>query len=1045
MNLAEFSVKNSLLVNLISFFIFFFGLLSTFQIRREAFPDVSFDIVSIQTVYRGAPPEDVEKLVTIPIEKELKSVSGVKEMNSSSEEGISIIGIIIDPREKDKKKVVNDIHRAVDRVEGLPEESDEPLVEEMTTKEMPIIEISLSGDYPESQIRQYAEKLEGRLLDLTDVAAVNRMGWRERQIWVEVDPEKMRDFHVSLDEIILALRARNVTVPGGHLQNSETEFSIRITGEFNTPQEVEGVVIRANDSGYGLKVKDVANVKDTFEDENRIAKINGHRALVMVVIKRELADAINVTDQVKHVVNEFRIELPQGLEITLTNDFSYYVKRRLNVLKSNGLQGFILVVLILFLFLDPVPAIATALGIPFALFSTFAIMNFLGLSINLITMLGLIIVLGMLVDDGIVVSENVYRHIEQGLPAKQAAILGTSEVISPIMGSIITTWAAFFPMLFMKDLIGKFIHSIPIIIIIALAASIVEAFVVLPSHSADWGGRSLRKNFSRKIKTSQDHSWFQRIVNGYTFILRKAIHHRYLVFIGMIFSFLLAIYLALFHMKIILFTGEGMERFYIRAEAKKGTSLQKMNELIVRVEDLVAGLPKEDMDSFRTYLGSIDSEGRFDPEARRGTHLGQITVFLTPLQQRKRSPEEMINSLRPQLEKIEGFEKLYFFKPREGPPVGRPVAVGIRGKDYNVLQEIAEKFRSALQEIPGVSDISVGYEYGKKQLRVIVDEEKAQKYDLTMAQIALTVRDALKGGVATTIKPSQAEEGIDVLVRFPENLRTDVKVFDKIYVANTGGSLIPLSSVARIEEIDGIYQINHLDGKRVIMIAAEVDNKQATSFRVNQLLQNKFQDIPKEYLGSSIIFKGEYEEQKQSFQNITISFLLVLFFIFIILAHEFKSLIQPLLIMLTIPFGFTGVIYTFFLHGKPLSFFALLGIVGLAGVVVNASIILVDFINRLRNQGMDLTDSLIEAGRIRLRPILMTSTTTMGGLVSVAYGIGGGDPFLKPMALAIFWGLFFSTTSTLFVIPCVYGIIDDLTLKIFPHSLVKRNEEQIPR
>ena len=1036
MKFAEFSVKNALFVNLISLFIFIWGVVSIFSLRREAFPQVSFDVVTVRTTFRAAPPEDVEKLVTIPLEKEIKTVSDVKEINSSSDEGLSTIGITIQPDARDKDKVVTDIQRAVDRVKDLPADADDPLVTEITTKETPIIEISLSGDMPEYERRQYAESLEDQLLDIPQVASVQRIGWRDREFQVELNPDKLKEYHVSMAEVMEALKTRNITVPGGQLTMPSVEFNIRTTAEFTTPQEIDEVVIRANDAGNWLKIRDVGKTVDTFEDETRIAKVNGRRTLAMVVVKRELADAITTVDKVRKVAAEFKRKLPVGVEIAFTNDFSYYVKRRLNVLTSNGILGFFLVVIILFLFLDPIPAFMTAAGIPFALLVTFGVMNFLGMSLNLITMLGLIIVLGMLVDDGIIVSENIFRHLENGVPLKDAVIRGTSEVISPIVGSIITTWAAFFPLLFMKDIIGKFIQSIPLVVIIALAASMLEAFVVLPSHLYEFI-KNFNKGSSFKKSSVRERPWLRKFIAFYTDILKKALNNRYKVFWGTMIVFALTIYVAAFHMKVILFTGEGIERFFIRAEAKMGTPLEKMDELIKPVEDLVGAMPKAELDSYRTYLGSIETESAFDPRAKRGTHLGQVSVFLTPLQKRHRMPKEIIASLRSGLDKIPGFEKLYFFSPREGPPVGMPVSIGIKGEDFAVLEEIAGQFTEALKGVAGVSDVDTSYDFGKKQLKVVVDEEKAQKYFLTINQIATQVKNAIKGGVATSIKPEQAQEDIDVLVRFPKAKRNDLSTFHNILIPNRFGNLVPLTSVARIEETEGIYVINHLDGKRVITVTADVDNKKASSLSVNQLLRNKFSDIPEKYLGYTVKYGGEYEEQRESSRNLLISFTLALLFIFIVLAREFRSVVQPFVIMLTIPFGIIGVVFAFLTHGRPLSFFALMGLVGLTGVVVNNAIVLLDFINKLREEGKDRRTSIVEACQIRIRPVLSTSITTILGLVSVAYGIGGSDPFLKPMGLTLVWGLFFSTILTLLVIPCIYAILDDLSEKFFHHATVK--------
>jgi multidrug efflux pump subunit AcrB len=1039
MNIAEFSVKNRILVNLFTVFIYIAGIFAMFQLRREAFPNVSFDTVTITTVYAGAPAEDVEKLVTIPIEKELKEVSGVKEITSSSDEGFSIIGIELEPENTDKRKVIDDIRRAVDRVDDLPADVKDPEVIELSTKEHPIIEISISGPVSEVEKRQYAESLEDKILDIDGVAKVNRFGWRDREFWVELDTVKMQEFYVSLDEVQRALKTRNITIPGGQIITDTAEYNVRITGEFKTPAEIENVIIRANDSGNWLRVKDVGRVVDALEDETRIAKINGYRTVAMVVMKRELADSITVTDQVKEVIEEFKKTLPATLQITLSNDYSYYVKRRLGVVISNGIFGFFFVIFVLFLFMDPFPAIMTAMGIPFALLATFMIMNWMGMSINLITMLGLIIVLGMLVDDGIVVCENVYRYVEKGMTVKDAVIKGTDEVIVPIIGTITTTWAAFLPLMLMTDIIGKFVREIPIVIIIALAASMFEAFIALPSHLADF----MKPPRKDKLGHLTDHShkpWYLKLLNGYTNILKSALANRYKVMGGASLVFVGAILIAVFWMKIILFTGEGIEYFTIRAEAKKGTPLAKMDELIKPVEQLAAAIPTKELENYRSYLGSIEEEGGFDPSAKRGAHLGQVTVYLTPMQKRNRKPAQIIESLRPKLEKISGFEKLYFFKPKEGPPVGAPVSVAVKGDDYAILQDIASKYVAELKEIKGVSDIASSYEFGKKQLTVMIDEDRAQKFYLSIDEIAKTVHSAFEGGLATTIKPERAEEEIDVKVRFPELQRNSKDAFEKILIPNRFDKLISLKNVATIKETEGVYLITHLDGKRVIYVTANVDDKYATSLGVNTQLKKKFQGVTENHLGYSVKYAGEYEENQTTQKNLLFSMFLALFLIFIILAWMFNSMLEPFIVMLAVPFGLVGVIITFFLHGRPLSFFAFMGLVGLTGVVVNNSIVLVEFINKLRAEGQSKFDSIIEAAQIRLRPILMTTITTVGGLVSVAYGIGGGDPFLKPMALALMWGLTFSTILTLVLLPCIYAIIDDLSEKFFKKALVPQSK-----
>jgi multidrug efflux pump subunit AcrB len=760
----------------------------------------------------------------------------------------------------------------------------------------------------------------------------------------------------------------------------------------------------------------------------------------MVVVKSEDGDVISVVDKVHEAIREFEKGLPAGVEIILTNDFSYYVKRRLSTLVNNGMTGFILVVLILFIFMEPVSAFLTAWGLPFSVFATFFFMYCFGISINIVSMLGLIIVVGMLVDDAIIISENVYRYLEEGLDLKEAVIRGTQEVVVPVMGTIITTCVAFMPLLFMQDIIGKFIREIPWVVMIALLSSLVEAFFILPSHLYDFLSFKFRKwpqsAFTHRQKTKAQHR-FRAFQKHYVKFIDWVLTHRGKSVLVMFLILAGAVYLWKFHMKTILFTGEGIEQFYIRGEAAKGTPVETMEKLMIPVEKLVAALPQNEVESFRSYIGSVEEGHGFDPAARRAGHLGQITVFLTPIRGRDRSAGEIANSLRARFAEVQGLEKLYVYVPKEGPPVGRDIEIGIKGEHPEVMQKIAGQFIEKLKAAPGVSDIENSYQFGKRQLRVIVDENKARQSYLTIQTVAQTVRQAIKGGVATTVKPDKAEEEIDVLVRFPQEARKNAEVLKSVLVPNTRGNLIPLTSVAKIVEEDGVYVIRHLDGKRVIYVQASLDSEVTTAFDVNHMLQKEFKDIENIHQGYTVKYSGEFEEQMKSQRGLFIAFLVAVGLIFIILAAQFDSVIQPFIVMLAIPFGLAGVIFSFFLHGKPISFFALMGVVGLAGVVVNDSIVLVDFINYLRKKGKPLRICLVQAGKMRLRAVFMTSVTTVGGMVSLAYGLGGSDPFLKPLGLSMMWGLAFSTTMVLIIIPCVYSIVDEWSVRILGRAIVR--------
>ena len=1039
MKISEFSVKHSLIINLISLFILLAGVFTLFvyKIRREAFPEVSYDMVVVNTAYLGAPPQEVEKLVTVPIEKELKGVDGIEEMQSTSIENISNILIKISQDVKDKRKVVDDIQKAVDRVRDLPQGvEDDPVVTEITSGEIPVIQVALSGELSESKLQEYADNLEDIFEDIPGVSSISKKGYRDTEVWVEVDPEKIQDAYVSLEEIMQALSKQNMSIPGGKVRGKE-EFSIRTVGEFHTKEEIENVVIRANESGNWLRVKDVANVRFSFKDEDIINKSYGMRSVSLTVVKRSTGDAIKIVDDVKRAADDFLISSDPNLKVAYINDISYYIKRRLGVLKNNGIIGIVLVCAVLMLFLNFRIALITTLGLPIAFSATLAVMGFFGLSVNLITMFGLIIVLGILVDDGIIIAENCSRYLEDGYSPRDAAIMGTKEVARPVTTTIITTIAAFAPLMFMGGMLGKFIWGIPLVVMIALSASLFEALVILPSHFADF-----IKTGKKKFKSRKDLPWFRKLVSFYTNLVNKALDRRYWVLLGLIVLLLLTFGLAKTMPFVLFGSEEGIEEFWIRAEAPIGTSIYKTNDLISEVESKVKELSKEELASYTTTVGSIGETWMFDPYGKSGGHTAQITVFLTPYTDRKRNVSQIINDLKEKTKDVKGFEKLYFDKHKGGPPVGKAIAIKVRGEKFTILEEISEEIIKFIESIEGVLDVSSDYEIGKGEVRVIVDSDQAAKASLSVGEIATSIRNAFKGGVATSIKPVQAEEEIDVLVRFPEDYRDSKETFGKIFIPNKFGNLIPLNRVAHLEDELSLVRIQHSKGKRVITVQADVDIKKITSLKANKLIEEKFKDIPRKYSGYRIEYGGEQEENVKSAKGFIVAFGLSAFLIFLILATNFNSLIQPLMVMMAIPFGLIGVIWAFFFHGLSLSFFMMMGIVGLSGIVVNDSIVLVEFINNLRRKGIERRESIVSAGQLRLRPVLLTTITTALGLTPTAYGIWGGDPFLRPMALTIVWGILCATVLTLIVLPCIYAIIDDFTLKLAGHVTVKKSSQE---
>ncbi|MEZ4704110.1 MAG: efflux RND transporter permease subunit [Bdellovibrionota bacterium] len=1020
--LPEFGVKNKLVVNLFSIFIIIAALFSIKTLKREAFPNFSFDIVTISTVYPGATSEEVERLITQPIEDEIKAVSDLKETLSVSMEGYSLLYITLDPDAKDKAKVINDIQQAVNKVDDFPSNLEKlPIVNELRTQDSPIIEIALSGDFSRAELQDLAIKLETELEELDEVSGIIRNGWKEKQIWVELDSQKLRQYRISTDTVARAVQLRNVNIPAGKIIGHESELLIRTNAEFETPEEIDEIVVRSNTTGQIVRVKDVGKSSYQFQDEATSLRADGSDAVSLVVVKKGRFDVIDLVDKVTETVDQFKQRAP-GLHVSYINDISFFVKRRLGILTNNGTVGLLFVLLSLFIFLSPPIAFWTVVGLPVAAGTGFWIMKYFDISINLISMFGLIMVLGMLVDDAIIVAENIFRKMEEGVPAEEAAIVGAQEVIKPVSTAILTSVLVFLPLSMMTGIFGKFVFAIPVVVIIMLLASWIESMWILPSHLTEFP--EITKKFLQKMANNKKFQVIYPLKRWYEGFLRKVLPHHTKVAFFTFFFIVVGIYVGIKTTPVNLFPGEGIEIFFIRGESKVGTTLEVTEEKFKALEEIVSQLPSSEVKNFVTVSGKIENDPN-DPFNTRGSHVGQMVVYLTPDQERDRSAKEITEELRPKLDAVSEFDRLTIEEVKPGPPQGRPVAVRVRGDRYEILEEIAEKVKQELAKIPGVLDVRDDFEEGKQEINLKLDEKVLGQTGLNPTSVANSVRTAFEGFLAGIIQ--EGEEETDVLVRLNKNDRSKQETLSELYIENPAGFQIPLSKVAQLEHGVGINSIKHFDGRRTITVTSEINEEQTTSIEVNQQLQNKLTDIEKQYLGYTVSFGGEYEETNESLGSLMRAFILALFLIFVILASTFNTLSQPFLIMLAIPFSLFSAIYALKFHGEPFSFLAMIGMIGLSGVSVNDSIVLIDFINQNREKFSDAMEGVIDACKTRLRPVILTSITTVVGLIPVAYGIGGGDPFLMPMALAMAWGLAFGTILILVLIPTAY-----LTMAKYP-------------
>lgn len=1034
MNIPEFSVRNSIFGNMLTVLVLVIGMIAAFVMPRELFPEIDFDIVFVNTPYPNASAQEVENQVTIPLEDELRGVSDVEEFTSRSVEHVSVIWLTIDPDAENKDRVINDIARRIDRVSDLPDEAEDPTLTLITSKNY-AIHLLVSGEAGETTVRDFADRLKARVESVHGVSMVERHGWRDPEIWVEVDADALIAQEISLQQVTTALARQNINSPGGKVPDGSREIVLRTIGQFHNASEIGDVVVRSNPDGKRVRVRDIAAVREAFADDMVRLRANGSRGIVLSVQKKESGDTIDIADTVMAIVAEERETLPEAIDLAVVDMESYLIKRRLNVLLSNGLVGLILVLLSLPLLLNVRIALVTALGIPFAFLSALLVMAWMGISINMMTMFGIILVVGMLVDDAIIIAENIFRYLEQGMPPAEAAVKGSVEVMWPVTATVLTTIAAFAPLMFIPDIMGKFLRWIPMVVIITLSASLFEAIVILPCHIADLA-RPIQR---RKHAAGRSGRLSARLQDRYVVLLRRVLRHRILFVVLLAAAMAGSVFVARSRLRMELFPADLIDLFQVNVTMPQGTALDATEAAVAAAETVLGErLDDGELSNLISHVGHIS-----DPQGANVTadsRYGMVQVYLTPANKRPRSAQEMIAELRPLMERVPGVERVEIEMIKPGPPVGKPVDVKIVGRDYAVLDDVAGKIKAFLPSV-GAVDVYDDYEPGKDELRLEIDKAEAARLGLDVATIAQTVYTAFQGLEATVIR--EAHEETKVRVKLAEPYRDRIDYLRTLRIPNHQGRLIELSRVVRLVEGVGVTGIYHLDGERVLSVYGDVDptNKAVTAASIASAVGREFGDLYREHPGYRLDYGGEFEETRKTVWSMVRAMITALLLIYAILVVQFRSFLQPFTVLISIPFGLIGVIFALILHGKPISMMAMLGMVGMAGVVVNDAIVLVSFINNLRADGMPLMEAVIEGARRRVRPILLTSVTTVLGLAPVIYGIGGYEPFVAPAAIVLAYGLLFATFLTLLVVPCMYSLGADLRARLARRYKRSSNDE----
>jgi multidrug efflux pump subunit AcrB len=1076
MIVSDAAVKKRVSVVILALVIFIFGFLAYKDLPRESAPDITIPYVFITTSYPGVAPEDIEQSITIPIEKKLKGLEAVKRIDSSSTEGFSSIVIefvagtdIDDVLSKTKDKV--DLAKS-----ELPADlEDDPEVTEVNFSELPIVVLSLSGTAGLVRLKEIAEDLEEDIESIPGVLEADVTGGLEREIRVEPYPDKLAYYGLSILGLRKVIAEENQNVSGGTIRMGDGRFQLRVPGEFQSPQEIYGLVIGLH-SGRPVYLKDVARVVDGFKDEEGRSRLNGREAVNIQVKKRAGENILRITEQIDRLVEDRMPTWPQGTEVSKLMDQAKDIRAMVTDLENNIISGLILVVVVLFFVMGARNAVLVSLAIPFSMLLSFIVLQALGITLNMVVLFSLTLALGMLVDNAIVIVENIFRYLEQGVPRIQAAMKATSEVAQPVAASTLTTVAAFFPIMFWPGIMGEFMAYLPKTVIITLSSSLFVAMVINPALAAIFmrlppGHRFTKVKVSaEEIEKAAEAPITVRgpMLRAYRRLLEGALNYRVVV--------ITIAFLAVVAMAMIWYLKVGIERpieffpdidpnsIYVNMDMPEGADLEFSDRIARQIElalcnGVSGGLASANANPAECYddnhrkrthtlregvevVGPTDMEnvkhiysravaatgGSSLFESNSPNHVGvQFHDFEERL---KRSPQT-VEEVRRRIQGIPGGQ-ITVAEMEEGPPTGAPINIEIVGDRFEILGRIAQEIRGILEKIPFVQDIRDDYVAGSPTVQVRVDRQRAALLGLSTETIGFALKVAFNGIKVSTYR--ERDEDYDITVQLPASERRVTDVLRELLIP-TGDGLVPLSTVTRFEVTGGLGRVNRINHERAVTVKANVDERHIPGPVVRAQAEKILAGIPLPP-GYKVRFTGEFEEQQKAQDFLSKAFVVAIFLMFLILVTQFNSVAQPFIIMTSIILSLGGVFFGLAVMNLPFGIIMTgVGVISLAGVVVNNAIVLIDYTNRLHQRGMHFREAIIAAGCTRLRPVLLTAVTTILGLLPMVTGIAfdfhdmeiswlsESSQWWRSMASAVIFGLALATILTLVVVPALYGLI----------------------
>ena len=1049
-----FFAKKTMLVNIIVMAVLFVGAYSYFNLQKESFPSTDLDRMLIAVTYPGATPLDVEQNAVIPIEEQLQGIAGIDEYQTTIIENIAIIMVKLDESLPNRQPVKDKIFREMQNVPDLSSDVDQVTTYDLNPANMSIYTLGvhfkegMEGD--ERELFDVSKRLENELVRLDGVSEIRISGRTDPEIHIYADPIKLQQNYISLSDIVNSLSIRNVRATGGDIENKGKEQTIVTYGEFTNPQEAENVIIRSTFNGQRVRVKDIASVSMGFKEKDVLMRVNKASGYSLDVVKNENADIIKTIEEVNKYLKENADLVPDNIQITVMGDNSRTINSLLKIVTSNLIQGFIIIFIALIIFLDFKSAIFTSLGMVITMFSCLIYMRATGITFNTMSLAAVITVLGMIVDNSIVVSENIFNFKQMGYKGLEATRLAVSDVIMPMLVSTLTTVAAFFPLLTISGIMGKILNIFPKIVIFTLLISLIQATLLLPNQLQDkedkyrnYKPKKKKSKFKNPLDFDKD-KLFDKMKIPYGFMLEKLIHLRYLVISAFIVLLIGSIFLAQNSFKnFVLIYDTSADTIVINIETPIGSTKDITTEQISKIEDVISSVIKpEELIALYTLVGQQVDQDIISEE--KGSLAG-IMVYLVPAAERKRTADDLVSLINEAIDKTDIRDNVPVFTINTKGNVNPGDAVNIKivGNNTELAKKAKTEIRDYLATINGVINIDDDDKIGKDELRILFDYDKIAQLGVNVSTVASQVRAAYTGTVATYIQ--ELENKLDFRVMFDKQYTYDTEYLNKLLIPNQQNRLIYLENLATIQITNGLSTLKHYNGERTITITADIEYGQNTSQQVMNAVSERFKSFSKEYRGLKLDFGGEAKETVKALKQLLFSFAMAFIFVYIILLLQLNRFIQPIMIMIIIPFGLIGVLLGFALHRMPLSFMGIVGIVGLAGVVVNNGIILVDVINNIIDRGVEggkkgIKKAIVDGSKQRLRPVFLTTITTVVGLLPTVYGIGGRADLIIPIVMALAYGLLFSSLLTLIFLPCMFMIMFDLRLIKIPETQIPKEE-----